>query len=116
MASAEEIMQKMRALQETREAAIKPLVDVMSEKAELLSALAALEPKYGKAYVDAEAAGWSPAELSTLGADEPVRKPRKRSRSAGKKSSSPSTGGAPAGSIPPQEDPTQVDTSMSDIG
>ncbi|MFI9155666.1 hypothetical protein [Streptomyces sp. NPDC053367] len=108
MPSADEILQKMRALQERREAAAGPLVEILAKRSMLLEQLAALDEPYGKAYVDAEAAGWTAVELADLGADEPVKRPRKRSRSAGKRiggqaSEAADAGGSPAGGIPAQD-------------
>ncbi|MFD5588807.1 hypothetical protein ACFWII_34005 [Streptomyces sp. NPDC127063] len=98
MPSAEEILQKMRALQERREAAVGPLVEILAKRSELLAQLAALDESYGKAYVDAEAAGWTSDELTQLGADEPVKRPRVRSRrkgSAARKSAAEASEAAP---------------------
>ncbi|OEJ20833.1 hypothetical protein AR457_41940 (plasmid) [Streptomyces agglomeratus] len=108
MPNADEILQKMRALQERREAAAGPLVEVLAKRSTLLEQLAALDEPYGKAYVDAEAAGWTAEELTKLGADEPVRRPRKRSRSTAKRtdghaSGTAPAGGSPAGTIPAQD-------------
>jgi hypothetical protein len=73
----------MRALQANREQAIGPLVEVLAKRSALLEELTALDASYGKAYVEAEAAGWTPEELAQLGADEPVKRPRVRSRRKG---------------------------------
>ncbi|MFE1028327.1 hypothetical protein ACFW5I_27795 [Streptomyces sp. NPDC058818] len=101
----------MRTLQERREAAAAPLIDVLAKRSRLLALLAELDEPYGKAYVDAEAAGWTPEELAQLGADEPAKRPRarsKRSRSSTKKtgvqvSGSVPESGSPAGGIPLQD-------------
>jgi hypothetical protein len=82
MPSADEILQRMRELQERREAAAKPLVDILAERSRLLEQLAELDEPYGKAYVDAEAAGWTAEDLAKLGAEEPEKRPRVRSRRA----------------------------------
>lgn len=92
-------------------AAAGPLVDVLAKRSTLLEQLAHLDEPYGKAYVDAEAAGWTAEELADLGADEPAKRPRarsKRSRSTAKKTDgqAPGTtpaGSSPAGGIPPQD-------------
>ncbi|MGI5397247.1 hypothetical protein [Streptomyces sp. CA-251251] len=108
----------MRALQERGEATAGPLVDVLAKRSVLLEQLAALDEPYGKAYVDAEVAGRTPEELAKLGADEPVKRPRVRSRrprsSATTTDSQPS--GRPAmessrstGTIPAQEARTAAD-------
>lgn len=101
----------MRELQERREAAAKPLVDVLATRSRLLEQLAELDEPYGKAYVEAEAAGWTAEDLAKLGAEEPSRRPRVRSRrsrsSAKRADSQPSTaaseGSSPAGTIPAQD-------------
>jgi hypothetical protein len=110
MPSADEILRKMREVQERRMAAAGPLVDVLAKRSDLLEQLAELDEPYGKAYVDAEAAGWSAEELAALGADEPVKRPRsrsKRSRSTARTGAqTPETapaGGSPAGAIPSQD-------------
>ncbi|MET9016943.1 hypothetical protein ABZX74_39705 [Streptomyces olivaceoviridis] len=111
MPSADEILQKMRALQDRREAAVGPLVEVLAKRSRLLEQLAELDEPYGKAYVDAEAAGWTAEDLAKLGAEEPTRRPRVRSRrsrpSAKTADSQPSAaaseGSSPAGTIPSQD-------------
>lgn len=104
----------MRELQERREAAAKPLVDLLAKRSRLLEQLAELDEPYGKAYVDAEAAGWTAEDLARLGADEPVKRPRKRSRSAGKKtggqaSTTAHAGSSPTGGIPAQDSSPTAD-------
>lgn len=101
----------MRELQERREAAAKPLVDVLAKRSRLLEQLAELDEPYSKAYVDAEAAGWTAEDLAKLGAEEPAKRPRvrsRRSRSSAKKADGQSTttaseGSSPAGTIPSQD-------------
>ncbi|MEU6010714.1 hypothetical protein [Streptomyces sp. NPDC047453] len=111
MPSADEIVQRMKALQANREQAIGPLVKVLAKRSALLEELAALDASYGKAYVEAEGAGWTPEELAQLGADEPVRRPRVRSRrkgSAAKKPADQSSSAAPQTDSPAVTVPTQV--------
>ncbi|MFC7841892.1 hypothetical protein [Streptomyces sp. NPDC057382] len=111
MPSADEILQKMRELQKRREAAAKPLVDVLAKRSRLLEQLAELDEPYGKAYVDAEAAGWTAEDLAKLGAEEPSRRPRVRTRrprlSAKRTDNQPpmaaSNGSSPARTIPTQD-------------
>ncbi|WP_406360611.1 hypothetical protein OH782_42125 (plasmid) [Streptomyces sp. NBC_01544] len=120
MPSADEILQKMRAVQERRVAAAGPLVEVLAKRSTLLEQLAELNEPYGKAYVDAEAAGWTAEELADLGAEEPVKRPRvrsKRSRSTAKKTDEQTPGRAPAGNsptggIPSQDGPSSTDGAM----
>ncbi|MFE7330021.1 hypothetical protein ACFU8W_34670 [Streptomyces sp. NPDC057565] len=91
----------MRALQANREQAIGPPVEVLAKRSALLEELAALEASYSKAYVDAEAAGWTPEELARLGPDEPVKRPRVRSR---RKSSAAKMPAAQTSAVTPQTD------------
>ncbi|WP_157867737.1 hypothetical protein [Streptomyces prasinus] len=119
MPSADEILQKMREVQERRMAAAGPLVEVLAKRSSLLEQLAELDEPYGKAYVDAEAAGWTAEELSKLGADEPVRRPRKRSRPAARKAgpqapAAAPADGSPAGAIPSQDGASSADGVTSD--
>ncbi|WP_328418461.1 hypothetical protein OG542_40485 (plasmid) [Streptomyces violaceus] len=114
MPNADEILQKMRALQERREAAAGPLVEVLAKRSTLLEQLAALDEPYGKAYVDAESAGWTTEELAKLGADEPVKRPRKRSRSTARKADERTSGTAPAGGSPAGGIPSQEGSSSTD--
>ncbi|MFJ6709260.1 MULTISPECIES: hypothetical protein [unclassified Streptomyces] len=114
MPSADEILQKMMEVQERRMAAAGPLVEVLSKRSGLLEQLAELDEPYGKAYVDAEAAGWTADELTKLGADEPVKRPRKRSRPAARKANAqapavPPADGSPAGAIPSQDGASSAD-------
>lgn len=71
----------MEKLQALRAAAITPLAKIQDERAELLQRLAALDEPYGKAYVDAEVAGWSSDELAEIGIEEPLKRPKGRPRS-----------------------------------
>jgi hypothetical protein len=111
MPSADEILQKMREVKERQLAAARPLVEVLAQRSTLLEQLAELDEPYGKAYVDAEAAGWTAEQLANIGADEPVQRPRvrsKRSRSSAKRADGQSAGttaegSSPAGTIPAQE-------------
>ncbi|MDX3867253.1 hypothetical protein [Streptomyces europaeiscabiei] len=118
MPNADEILQKMREVQERRlerrMAAAGPLVDVLAKRSTLLEQLAELDEPYGKAYVDAEAAGWTAEELTNLGADEPVKRPRKRSRSTAKRTGAQTAAaapadGSPAGAIPSQDGASSTD-------
>lgn len=104
----------MRALQGRREEAAGPLVEILAKRSKLLEQLAELDEPYGKAYVDAEAAGWTAVELAKLGADEPVKRPRKRSRSAGKRTVGQASGTADAGSSPAGGIPAQDSSSTAD--
>ncbi|MFF4648128.1 hypothetical protein [Streptomyces sp. NPDC001389] len=79
---ADEILKKAGEIQAAqlaaKQAAMEPLAAILAERIRLTSELAATETPYGKAYVTAEAAGWSASELSALGAEEPTHRPRGR--------------------------------------
>ncbi|MFF8279943.1 hypothetical protein ACF05T_28220 [Streptomyces lateritius] len=106
--SAHEILQRMEAALAARAEAIKPLAEIQGQRAELLRQLAALDEPYGKAYADAEAAGWSTEELTELGAEEPVKRPKGRPRTrrpAAKKTVAvtPSETSSPVAAVPVQD-------------
>ncbi|MFE9437052.1 hypothetical protein [Streptomyces sp. NPDC006640] len=107
MANADDILTRMRALTAAREQVIEPLAQILAQRGDLLAQLAALDEPYGKAYVAAEAAGWTPQELQELGADEPAKRPRVRRRSRGTASAAPASAPAaedvsPAATLPAQ--------------
>ncbi|MFI9311212.1 hypothetical protein [Streptomyces triculaminicus] len=110
MANAHEIIQRMREIQAAREAAFEPLAEILGQRQELQRQLALLDEPYGKAYVDAEAAGWTSEELTAIGCEEPEKRPkgRPRRRAAAKRTGSeaPSSGPSTAPSaatLPAQE-------------
>ncbi|MEU9755268.1 hypothetical protein AB0D90_19350 [Streptomyces althioticus] len=110
MPNADEILQRMRELQERREAAAKPLVDILAERSRLLEQLAELDEPYGKAYVAAEAAGWTAEDLAKLGAEEPAKRPRvrsRRARSSAKRADDQATPAASGSSSPAVAIPSQ---------
>jgi hypothetical protein len=81
MPSSHEIRQRMKERQAAREAAFEPLAEILEKRQELQRQLAALDEPYGKAFVEAEAGGWTAEELLAIGAEEPVKRPKGRSRS-----------------------------------
>ncbi|MFF9070527.1 hypothetical protein ACF09E_34795 [Streptomyces sp. NPDC014891] len=106
--SAHEMKQRMEAILKARAEAIEPLVDVQGQRATLLEQLAALDEPYGKAYSDAEAAGWTAEELAEIGAEEPTRRPkgRPRARRASARKGAPVGGSetsSPVASVPAQD-------------
>lgn len=115
MASSHDIMQKMREVQAGREQAFKPLADIMEQRAELRRQLAETDEPYGAAFAGAEAAGWATEELIAIGAEEPEKRPKSRTRSRRKASKKETPSGAsgvsapeplaapPAATIPRQE-------------
>jgi len=64
--------------------AVRPLARVLTQINELKAHLDELETSYGRFYADAERAGWSPEELSSLGAEAPTKRPRGRPAKRGK--------------------------------
>ncbi|WP_331720619.1 hypothetical protein OG851_42525 (plasmid) [Streptomyces sp. NBC_00161] len=110
MATAQEILRRMEALQAARARAIEPLAEILEERDELQRKLAALDEPYGKAFAEAEAAGWSADELHAIGAEEPTRRPkgRPRKRFGAKRpaetapTAAPETGG-PTAAVPAQQ-------------
>lgn len=70
----------MEEILAARKEAIGPLLEVQGQRADLLKQLALLDKPYGEAYATAEAGGWSLEELAALGAEEPVKRPKPRSR------------------------------------
>ncbi|MEU9998121.1 hypothetical protein [Streptomyces sp. NPDC050848] len=105
--SAHEILQRMEAALAVRAEAIKPLAEIQGQRAELLRRLAALDEPYGRAYAEAEAAGWSTEELRELGAEEPKKRPKGRPRSRrqiAKTSAAASASEAPSPPVVPAQD------------
>ncbi|MBW1603514.1 hypothetical protein JJV70_15660 [Streptomyces sp. JJ66] len=80
MASAHDIMQRMREVQAAREEAFKPLAEILGQRKELQRQLAETDTPYGEAFAAAEAAGWTAEELKAIGAEEPARRPKARTR------------------------------------
>ncbi|MFI2764918.1 hypothetical protein ACH5A3_39820 [Streptomyces echinatus] len=111
MASAQDFIQRMRAVQQAREEAFKPLAEILAQREELQRQLAALDAPYGEAFAAAEAAGWTAEELAAIGAEEPVKRPKGRPRTrrttakkAAPEVSTPGTAPAsPTASLPAQE-------------
>ncbi|MFF4173655.1 hypothetical protein [Streptomyces sp. NPDC001744] len=114
MASAHDIMQRMKEVQAAREEAFKPLAEILGQREELQRQLKETDTPYAEAFVAAEAAGWTTEELKAIGAEEPEKRPkgRTRTRRAPKKDAPSGTSGAsapepsaapPAAAIPGQE-------------
>ncbi|MGW2681085.1 hypothetical protein [Streptomyces sp. NPDC001436] len=79
---ADEILKKAEELQAAqlaaKQAAVVPLAAILARRIQLQAELFETEVPYGKAYVEAETAGWSAEELASLGATEPTHRPRMR--------------------------------------
>jgi hypothetical protein len=80
MASAHEIMQRMKEIQEVREKAFEPLAEILAKRSDLQRQLAELDEPYRQAFTAAEAAGWTADELKAIGAEEPAKRPKGRPR------------------------------------
>ncbi|WP_345045298.1 hypothetical protein [Streptomyces sannanensis] len=102
---ADEILKKAEELQAAqlaaKQAAVSPLAAILARRIQLQTELAETEVPYGKAYVEAESAGWSAAELAALGATEPTHRPRVR-RARPSKQQTPATGADTSTEIPSQ--------------
>ena len=111
MASAHDIMQRMKEVQAAREKAFEPLAEILGQREELQRRLAELDTPYAEAFVAAEAAGWTTEELKAIGAEEPAKRPKGRPRgrrTSGKKEAPKGTAAASApessaATIPGQE-------------
>ncbi|WP_159048091.1 hypothetical protein [Streptomyces sp. XY511] len=70
----------------TRLDVVRPLAGIMAERAHLQAQLDDVERRYGAAYANAEAGGWTAGELAQMGATEPTRRPpgRPKRRAANK--------------------------------
>ncbi|MFI1652102.1 hypothetical protein ACH4XT_34955 [Streptomyces avidinii] len=101
---AHEILKKAQDLQAAKQAAkqaaIGPLAELLATRIRLQSEFTETEVPYGKAYAVAAAAGWSPAELTEIGATEPTPRSRTRRSKSGVK--------AAAATDPDMEIPAQT--------
>ncbi|WP_455355946.1 hypothetical protein [Streptomyces sp. SYSU K217416] len=121
MASAHDIMQRMREVQAVREKAFEPLAEILGQRADLQRQLEELDAPYAEAFVAAEAAGWTSEELKAIGAEEPAKRPKGRPRGkrvAVKKAapgaaSTDSSTGSPAAAVPTQNGAEEVATSAA---
>lgn len=104
MASAHDIMQRMKEVQAAREKAFEPLAEVLGRREDLQRQLAELDAPYAEAFVAAEAAGWTTEELKAIGAEEPAKRPKGRPR--GRRASAKKA--APEASAPETSAPSAV--------
>ncbi|MER5966792.1 hypothetical protein [Streptomyces sp. NPDC002057] len=86
---AHEILKRAQDLQAAKlaakQAAVAPLAELLATRIRLQREFADTEAPYEEAYAEAAAAGWSPAELTEIGATEPTPRPRaRRSKARGK--------------------------------
>ncbi|MFF3958805.1 hypothetical protein ACFYY1_37220 [Streptomyces sp. NPDC001890] len=109
MASAHDIMQRMRERQAAREAAFEPLAEILGQRQELQRQLAALDEPYGQAFATAEAGGWTADELREIGAEEPAKRPkgRPRGKRTTAKKAAPETASTDSSAGSPTAVPTQ---------
>jgi hypothetical protein len=80
MTTTAEILKRAHELHAAKMAALAPLADLVALREELRQKLAATDSAYGRTYADAEAAGWTTAELNGIGAETPERRPKGRPR------------------------------------
>ncbi|WP_190208525.1 hypothetical protein [Streptomyces fumanus] len=121
MASAHDIMQRMREVQAAREKAFEPLAEILGQRAELQRQLEALDAPYAEAFAAAEAAGWTAEELKGIGAEEPAKRPSRRQRSkraAAKKAATETTSAdsstdSPAAAVPTQNGAAGLETAAA---
>ena len=121
MASAHDIMQRMRERQAAREAAFEPLAEILGQRQELQRQLAALDEPYGQAFATAEAGGWTTDELREIGAEEPAKRPKGRPRgkrttarkAAPETASTDSSAGSPAAPVPAQNGAGEQETAAA---
>ncbi|MFD3937793.1 hypothetical protein ACFWSF_24375 [Streptomyces sp. NPDC058611] len=103
---AHEILKKAQDLQAAKlaakQAAVAPLAELLATRIRLQSELAETEVPYGKAYAVAAAAGWSPAELTEIGATEPTARPRARRSRSGAGTAAPAAAAEASTEIPSQ--------------
>ncbi|MFG2234844.1 hypothetical protein ACGFNX_33465 [Streptomyces sp. NPDC048723] len=107
---AHEILKKAQDLQAAKlaakQAAVAPLAELLATRIRLQGEFAATEAPYGKAYAVAAAAGWSPAELTEIGATEPT--PRPRTRRSKDRGNAPAAVASDSGTEIPAQTPVNV--------
>ena len=84
MVDAKAFEEQLRALQEARMAAARPLAEHAAEVARARAALDEQEAGYARAWAQAIASGWTDAELRKVFKDAPAApsRPRPRARTA----------------------------------
>ena len=80
MTTTDQILQRAQELHAAKMAALAPLAELVATREELRRRLAESDGAYGRAYADAEAAGWSATDLADIGAEVPERRPKGRPR------------------------------------
>ncbi|OJV22916.1 MAG: hypothetical protein BGO26_00285 [Actinobacteria bacterium 69-20] len=89
MVDAKSYEEQLRALQEARMGAARPLAERASAVARARAALDEEEARYARAWAAAIAAGWTDAELRKVFKDAPAAPARPRSRARGARPSAP---------------------------
>ncbi|MCX4808983.1 hypothetical protein OG594_46885 [Streptomyces sp. NBC_01214] len=90
---------------------VRPLAQIIAERKHLQAQLADVERRYGAAYANAEAGGWTTGELAQMGATEPTRRPPGRPKRA-RATKAPSPAVAPASPPNPRSpEPAQTPSS-----
>jgi hypothetical protein len=80
MTTTDQILKRAQELHTAKMAALAPLAELVALREELRRRLAESDDAYGRAYADAEVAGWSAVELAGIGAETPQRRPKGRPR------------------------------------
>jgi hypothetical protein len=80
MTTTDQILRRAEELHAAKMAALQPLAELVALRDELRRKLAETDDAYGRAYVSAEAAGWSAVELDGIGAETPQKRPKGRPR------------------------------------
>ncbi|GAA0464597.1 hypothetical protein GCM10009544_28690 [Streptomyces stramineus] len=93
-------MRQAQEINAARETALGPLASLLADRKTLRDEFEKTEEPYGRAYVEAQAAGWTAEELKGLGAEEPKRRPKGRPRTANKTAAPKNAAAATAKSAP----------------
>lgn len=91
MVDARSFEEQLRALQEARMGAARPLAERAAAVAHARAALDEEEARYARAWAAAIAAGWTDPELRKVFKDAPAAPARPRPRSRGARAAAPST-------------------------
>ncbi|MFV8133173.1 hypothetical protein [Streptomyces syringium] len=102
----DEIMRRGQEILAAREAALKPLAEMLTARQRIRDEFAETEEPYSRLYVNAQAAGWTEDELEALGAETPARRPKGRPRRKTAAAKFNATGsGAGSKNVPASTDP-----------
>ncbi len=99
MVDAKAFEEQLRALQESRMAAARPLAEHAAAVAQARAVLDEQEARYARAWSQAITAGWSDLELRKVFKDAPAAPARVRSRAPRARAASPAASTAPTDRI-----------------